>query len=351
MNAKNIALGLGAVLLVVGGVIWVIKSDPGRDVEHESEERIAPDEDLLAATAADRLRAGWNSYANANWPAAETLAELAEAAYERPTLFERSARTMGFREVRTVVAGSMVAYVGRARGRDGAPDVIVVAFRGTDDDLDWATNLNVRGTAYPGGSAHRGFVAAYEALRADLFAELEELGADADDRIWVTGHSLGGALALLCVDDLDRSRYGPDGLMTFGQPMVVRSGLIRDLDDRFGPRYARFVNGSDAVARIAPGYEHAGSLVWFTNGGVRRGGRGLVQGTTAERPFGDGPSVAEEPEPMTEREFEAFRDSVLPPEVVPGPDGRVVVRGNSRYVEHHDMALYREKVEEMLRGR
>src|SRR5207302_2009697 len=89
--------------------------------------------------------------------------------------------------------------------------------------------------------------------------------------LWITGHSLGGALAVVCAQDLiENEKLELDGIITFGQPMVAKRPLALHLGSTLRGRYAHYVNGNDLVARVPPNFFHFGSLVWFTESGVRR---------------------------------------------------------------------------------
>ncbi len=134
---------------------------------------------------------------------------------------------------------------------------LVVAFRGSDGLADWLGNLKVTPRRVPafGGSVHNGFMAAYE--------DVAETVADAVERaqgraLWLTGHSLGGALAVIAA--LTHRDARPAGILTFGQPRLLGRAPAELIAEHFGDSYNRVVNGDDIVARIPPGFRHAGLL-------------------------------------------------------------------------------------------
>ena len=90
-----------------------------------------------------------------------------------------------------VVENSMIGYV------MSAGDVTVVAFRGTNagEISDWLANLDSLSTDTPQGSLHRGFYYAYMSLKPQIVKLLQK---SKPKHLWITGHSLGGALALVC---------------------------------------------------------------------------------------------------------------------------------------------------------
>lgn len=87
----------------------------------------------------------------------------------------------------------------------------MVAFRGTNGaNLDnWRSNLNVLSSPYPGvtgAKVHSGFLSAYNDVKDQVKKAITaQLGKYPNAEIFVTGHSLGGALALLAAVDIKNS--------------------------------------------------------------------------------------------------------------------------------------------------
>lgn len=205
-------------------------------------------------------------------------------------------------------------FIERAMGRGSAQAVIakhgtlpivVVSFRGTEPPskdapkyrqlVDLITDADALKTdltnAYfsPGwGYAHRGFVSSFQALddvdagRA-LTRRLRMLTKDDPNvGIWITGHSLGGALAtLMTARLLDMKDQGIPlnikGMVTFGSPMVGSPAFAARLDERaatYGVTLVRFRNDQDRVTE-APSfgldfmnYRHAGTLAFLNASGL-----------------------------------------------------------------------------------
>ncbi len=143
--------------------------------------------------------------------------------------------------------------------------MMVIAFRGTDSTADWLGNLKVAPRFVPslGGALHRGFLDAYDAVAPLVDAAVARAG---DRALWITGHSLGGALAVIAA--LTHRDREIAGLMTFGQPRLLGKRPARAIFDKFGGRYRRFVNRDDIVTRVPPGYSHTGFRTHFTVGGT-----------------------------------------------------------------------------------
>lgn len=102
---------------------------------------------------------------------------------------------------------------------------LIVAFRGTADLRNWLTDLDWRKTSlhWADGKVHEGFNKALESV-----AEPLDHAIDPKDhrRIWVTGHSLGGALAMLFALRLRaRRNRAVAGVYTFGQPRLGEGWL------------------------------------------------------------------------------------------------------------------------------
>jgi len=151
---------------------------------------------------------------------------------------------------------SIVAFRGtESRRREGETD-----FRHVVADLktDFSIGLVESGQ---GGKVHEGFKNAVDEVWHDLLDYLKSMRRN-DRELWITGHSLGAALATLSAD-----RYGDvRGLYTFGSPRV---GDIDFKDDFYVNGY-RIVNNSDIVTRIPPPglYHHVGELRYIDSDGL-----------------------------------------------------------------------------------
>ena len=109
---------------------------------------------------------------------------------------------------------------------------------------------------------HRGFFLSLDVLWPDIVDDLTKL----EGSLYVTGHSLGGAIAVLAGRRiLDSNLASPElqGVYTFGQPMV---GNQKFADQSPGLNLHRHVYKQDVVAYLPPvgvgavGYVHFGSL-------------------------------------------------------------------------------------------
>ncbi|MBP9854688.1 MAG: lipase family protein [Candidatus Omnitrophica bacterium] len=154
----------------------------------------------------------------------------------------------------------------------GNDDIILLSFRGTASNEDWMTDSKTRLIPYKKGRVHRGFNEAFSLTKDWVKRTITEY----DDRIqslWVTGHSLGAALATLAVDYLidKENLFTVNGLYTFGSPRVGDRKFAENFDDGIKHRTFRFVYDEDVVTRVPPrilGYEHVGTVRYIDRKGV-----------------------------------------------------------------------------------
>ena len=119
----------------------------------------------------------------------------------------------------------------------------VLAFRGTANAADWKINLaafTVPMEGFPHVRVHKGFWEAFDAQRTQIKAAVD-LHVPSTLGLYITGHSLGGALAQIASAVLERDNLA--ACYTYGSPRVA---TIRfDLDVKC-PNY-RLINHWDLV--------------------------------------------------------------------------------------------------------
>lgn len=143
-----------------------------------------------------------------------------------------------------------------------------ISFAGTESfkDIFTDTNIDKMCVAYNNTNSnihvHEGFYKAYLSVRESIHDLIMNHLQD-DDRFFISGHSLGGALALLCSLDIQYN-YGADReifTVTLGQPRTGNQAFKNSTNRRL-KNYYRFVNGDDVVPKVPKlGYAHAGELV------------------------------------------------------------------------------------------
>lgn len=151
----------------------------------------------------------------------------------------------------------------------------VLAFRGTASVPDWITDAQFRRTEIGAGQeVHHGFLDAILSLNEDLKAlakaEKQRPMGEYMPPLFITGHSLGGAMALLAAELLAEAGCYIQAVYTFGGPRVGNGAWAKSydafLDRRLRDRTWRVVNEEDIVPRLPGsliGYRHAGHEVFL----------------------------------------------------------------------------------------
>ncbi|KAK7207992.1 Alpha/Beta hydrolase protein [Myxozyma melibiosi] len=158
---------------------------------------------------------------------------------------------------------------------------ILLVFRGTNSMTNWYTNLdtiqesypsnNTESTVCPGCYVHRGFLHSYLAskmLYMDYLLNLTQMYPDYD--MLVSGHSLGGAIAVLAGADLLNLGFYPE-ITTFGQPRVGNTYFADYFDYlvmKSGVDRMRVTHKSDPVPQVPLGalWRHSGDEIYISKG-------------------------------------------------------------------------------------
>jgi len=144
---------------------------------------------------------------------------------------------------------------------------LILVFRGSEtaDKTDYTTDAKIIQMPYKDfGSAHSGFVEAVGWVSEPIDKEINQLLEEKPRSLWITGHSLGGALATLYgVHRGDQST----AVYTIGAPRVGGIILAKEGDERI--RLYRQVNDNDIIPRLPtpPFYQHFGSIHFITSDG------------------------------------------------------------------------------------
>ncbi|KAG6468646.1 lipase-like [Zingiber officinale] len=148
------------------------------------------------------------------------------------------------------------------------PDLnsIVIAFRGTQEhslrnwieDLFWK-QLDLKYPGMPDAMVHHGFYSAYHntTLRQGILNAIQRaIDIYGNISIFVTGHSMGGALASFCALDLAVNHGMTDiQLTTFGQPRIGNAAFVRYFGKRV-PHTVRVTHANDIVPHLPPYYSY-----------------------------------------------------------------------------------------------
>jgi len=131
-------------------------------------------------------------------------------------------------------------------------NLVALAFRGTEATSvkDIKADTNATSTrCESGGKIHSGFKEAYEEVSFEIQTYLDTMG-EIRKPLFITGHSLGGALATIAAKRLEY----PGGIAacyTFGSPRVGNQEWVSNIKT---PLY-RLVNAADCVTMMPPGEE------------------------------------------------------------------------------------------------
>lgn len=163
---------------------------------------------------------------------------------------------------------SRIISRGRIEGLVAGNDAhAVVAFRGIETAGDWMGHLAFGKVPGIVGHVHEGIALAVDSVWPEVLAGLYDAGAP-DRTLWVTGHSLGGAMAAVAAERLYEEGFEPLMTATFGAPPIFDEVAAA----AFAPRMYRFVNDEDAAPglswpRMSSAYRHAGEEVRLTTSG------------------------------------------------------------------------------------
>lgn len=174
---------------------------------------------------------------------------------------------------------------------------MVLAFRGSQEPKDWLTNVTtqlrnftirkdgITSISSYKGRVHTGFFLAWSIIEKSVLAQIsrwhKELMAQGKSLppLYITGHSLGGALATMAAAALSDNGVAVAGVYTFGQPRVGDRTFASQLNTHIKGKVFRFVNNNDIVPHVPPPfsvlnptrfYGHVGMAKYFDGAGSIR---------------------------------------------------------------------------------
>lgn len=196
------------------------------------------------------------SYDKAHW-----FANLASLAYAQPLTARKILKSAKFADIQFFDKDGAQAYGLEKRG------IVFLAFRGTEpsqvndvvaDAKAWHTKSETI------GSVHAGFKGEVDKLWPEIEVWLEK---HEDKPIFVTGHSLGGAMATIATSRLPATTKA----YTFGSPRAGSGKFKKNFNKTW--EMHRFVNNNDAVCRVPFAlmlFQHCGTLHYInTYGNIR----------------------------------------------------------------------------------
>ncbi len=144
---------------------------------------------------------------------------------------------------------------------------LCIAFRGTDEILDWLDNINIRIEDSSFGRFHKGFRDSVNDVWDVLFERYNELKRINERPLFLTGHSLGGAMASIAAAKLIDLGLSFNSVYTFGQPRAMDRKTSGAFDKKFKSVFFRFHNNNDIVTRVPAalsGYRHVGTYIYIS---------------------------------------------------------------------------------------
>lgn len=184
-----------------------------------------------------------------DWANARACAELCDRAYVEPaTVFDR-----------VTDAECLIEDHGT---------FVTLAFKGSKEPQDfiqdaefWMTETNWSDNCP--AHVHHGFWADFKSIIEEI---KDELAVIKFKPLFITGHSLGGALAVLTAFELAQSGYNVQAVYTFGCPRIGDS-VFGDLYNSYlGDKTFCVVNENDIVPRTPPlliGYRRVGQKIFL----------------------------------------------------------------------------------------
>jgi len=154
--------------------------------------------------------------------------------------------------------------------RYGTDDCAIV-FRGSKSLVNYLLgDFDIRHespfSSCPECRIHRGFYKSWQSLKSQTIEALKELKCESSP-LRITGHSLGGSMAMLAAYELSKN-YTVKEVYTFGQPRVGNEAWVQAFQTKMiNVPYFRVTDYMDPVPHLPPswlmGYRHAGPEVWY----------------------------------------------------------------------------------------
>ena len=133
-------------------------------------------------------------------------------------------------------------------------DILYIVFAGSNEGRDWLTNFRFWSKKFNKVKYHGGYL---RTLAPHVQTILNHSDASGKERIVITGHSAGGALAeILGVV----SGLSPEQIVTFGAPKAIRR-CDKSTQRFLNKRLTNYINAYDFVTRLPFGWHRFGKNV------------------------------------------------------------------------------------------
>jgi predicted lipase len=146
----------------------------------------------------------------------------------------------------------------------------ILAFRGTKEARDFLTDAEFEMIQITdvGIKVHNGFWKAWLSIKDQINDWVKSVPSYKS--FYITGHSLGGAMANIACRNFAIQGITFSQCYTFGEPRSGNRKWARDCEDRFGRRKFRVVNNVDIVPRspaLFTGYRHTKTNIYVSEDG------------------------------------------------------------------------------------
>lgn len=191
-------------------------------------------------------------------PNAMILADFAHLAYFGPAYIEQQLQQWGYDSFQWIedLGTDTQAYVAAKEQH------VIVCYRGTASRTDWIMDAKLSKTAsFNGvGKVHRGFKSALDSVWEKIKTAVEERSEGR--KLFVTGHSLGAALAQLTAYRLAvLQKHDIAAVYAFGSPRIGNRAYKKAYDELLSFKTFLHINNQDIVPQLPPrilGYRHVG---------------------------------------------------------------------------------------------
>ncbi len=171
------------------------------------------------------------------------LCRLAELVYDDEAAARAAGGEMGLALVKWSWRGQGATRAGLWKDKRN----VYLTFCGTNDWVDLLDHISIVPLPHRWGRIHGGFRSALKRVEDEVVEAVMRLMGAGDRALWITGHSLGGALAMLMAARFHFEKIDIAGLYTFGQPKTGDEDFKRHYDAALGDRTWRVVHRNDPV--------------------------------------------------------------------------------------------------------
>ena len=156
-------------------------------------------------------------------------------------------------------------------GYDETYNSIFIGFRGSSNIQNWISDIKIM-LIHPYAdnsiAVDKGFYKLYDILKPNLMSIISNLAMKYNTKdLFITGHSLGGALATICAFDMlyHEFQYNVKYLVTFGSPRIGNV-YFSDYFNSFQIESKRVTHYYDIVPHVPEeflGYKHISNEIWY----------------------------------------------------------------------------------------